>query len=102
MTYIVVYENVEDPDNTTVTISEKIRDELLGTGSSLSGIEVGDVLTVKQLLCCMMIPSGNDAALALADFVGGGDVQKFVDMMNEKSRGARLHQHALHESSRTA
>ena len=85
MTYIVVYENVEDPDNTTVTISEKIRDELLGTGSSLSGIEVGDVLTVKQLLCCMMIPSGNDAALALADFVGGGDVQKFVDMMNEKA-----------------
>ena len=85
MTYIVVYENVEDPDNTTVTISEKIRDELLGTGSSLSGIEVGDVLTVKQLLYCMMIPSGNDAALALADFVGGGDVQKFVDMMNEKA-----------------
>ena len=85
MTYIVVYENVEDPDNTTVTISEKIRDELLGTGSSLSGIQVGDILTVKQLLYCMMIPSGNDAALALADFVGGGDVQKFVDMMNEKA-----------------
>ena len=85
MTYIVVYENVEDPENTTVTISEKIRDELLGTGSSLSGIQVGDVLTVSQLLRCMMIPSGNDAALALADFVGGGDVQKFVDMMNEKA-----------------
>lgn len=85
MTYIVVYENVEDPENTTVTISEKIRDELLGTGSSLSGIQVGDVLTVSQLLRCMMIPSGNDAALALADFVGGGDVQKFVDTMNEKA-----------------
>lgn len=85
MTYIVVYENVENPENTTVTISEKIRDELLGTGSSLSGIQVGDVLTVSQLLRCMMIPSGNDAALALADFVGGGDVQKFVDMMNEKA-----------------
>ncbi len=85
MTYIVVYENVDNPDNTTVTISEKIRDELLGTGSSLSGIQVGDVLTVTQLLHCMMIPSGNDAALALADYVGGGDVQKFVDMMNEKA-----------------
>ena len=85
MTYIVVYENVADPDNTKVTISEKIRDELLGTGSSLSGIQVGDVLSVTRLLHCMMIPSGNDAALALADFVGGGDVQKFVDMMNEKA-----------------
>ena len=82
MTYIVVYENVADPDNTKVTIAEKIRDELLGTGSSLSGIQVGDVLSVTRLLHCMMIPSGNDAALALADFVGGGDVQKFVDMMN--------------------
>lgn len=85
MTYIVVYENVADPDNTKVTIAEKIRDELLGTGSSLSGIQVGDVLSVTRLLHCMMIPSGNDAALALADFVGGGDVQKFVDMMNEKA-----------------
>ena len=85
MTYIVVDENVPDPDNTTVTISQKIQDELLGTGSSLSGIKVGDVLTVTQLLYCMMIPSGNDAALALADFVGNGDVQSFVDMMNEKA-----------------
>ena len=32
-----------------------------------------------------MIPSGNDAALVLADYVGNGSIQTFVDMMNEKA-----------------
>ena len=38
-----------------------------------------------ELLNLMMVPSGNDAALALAEYVGGGDWHDFVDMMNEKA-----------------
>ena len=49
-------------------------------------MRAGDVLTIRQLLYGMLIPSGNDAANALARFVGGGRISTFVDMMNEKAR----------------
>jgi serine-type D-Ala-D-Ala carboxypeptidase (penicillin-binding protein 5/6) len=85
MTYIIVSEHVKDLD-TKITVSKKVVDELLGTGSSLSGIKQNDQLTALQLLNCMLVPSGNDAALVLADYVGGGDVNSFVDMMNQKAK----------------
>ena len=66
MTFIIVSEQIQDLDNTQVTVTKEVVDQLLGTGSSLSGIKEGDVLTVMQLLNCMMVPSGNDAALVLA------------------------------------
>lgn len=34
----------------------------------------------------MMIKSGNDAALILADFIGNGNIETFVNMMNEKAK----------------
>lgn len=86
MTFIVVDEHVKDPDNTKVTVTKQVVDKLLGTGSSLSGIKQNDVLTVTQLLNCMLVPSGNDAALVLADYVGNGDVDAFVDLMNKKAK----------------
>ena len=42
-------------------------------------------MSVKDLLYSMMVPSGNDAALTLADYIGGGSTDKFVKMMNEKA-----------------
>lgn len=86
MTYAVVSDHVKDLQGTQVTVSKDVVNRLLGTGSSMSGIKAGNVLTVYQLLNCMMVPSGNDAALVLADYVGGGDVSKFVDMMNAKAK----------------
>lgn len=43
-------------------------------------------MSVKDLLYSMMVPSGNDAAMTLADYVGGGSIDKFVDMMNDKAK----------------
>ncbi|HHZ06554.1 MAG TPA: D-alanyl-D-alanine carboxypeptidase [Clostridiales bacterium] len=87
MTYIVVSEQVADLDNTNVTINADVLSQLDGTESSTAGLNeyVGKSLTVTQLLNCMMVSSGNDAALVLADYVGGGDVDKFVDLMNKKA-----------------
>lgn len=85
MTYIVTVENVPDLEGTKVTINKDVIDSLLGTGSSLANLKAGDVLSIKQLLYGMMIPSGNDAALCLAHYVGKGDINKFVDMMNKKA-----------------
>lgn len=84
MTYIIVAENISDLDNTIVTVSGEVLKILEGTGSSLAQIKDGDVLSVKQLLYCMMVPSGNDAAVVLANFVGHG-INNFVDMMNRKA-----------------
>ena len=86
MTFIIVSEQIQDLDNTQVTVTKEVVDQLLGTGSSLSGIKEGDVLTVMQLLNCMMVPSGNDAALVLADYVSNGNVAAFVDLMNQKAQ----------------
>lgn len=87
MTYIVTVENVPDVKNTKVVIEQEVLDELLGTGSSLSGLEyfVGQAVTVYDLLNCLMIKSGNDAAIILADYIGNGSQQKFIDMMNAKA-----------------
>ena len=85
MTYIVVAENIPDLAGTPITITPEVVTDLLGTGSSLAGVREGEVLTALQLLNCMMVPSGNDAALAFAYYVGGGDPQAFVAMMNEKA-----------------
>ncbi|MBQ9673126.1 MAG: D-alanyl-D-alanine carboxypeptidase [Ruminococcus sp.] len=88
MTYVVVAENVEDFSK-KVEVKQSVIDELVGTGSSLSGASefVGKKITVEQLLQCMMIESGNDAALVLADYVGGkSGVKGFVKMMNAKAK----------------
>ena len=85
MTAIVALERCEDLE-TPITLSQAAYDELLGTGSSLSGLKAGETLPFKDMLACMMIPSGNDAAMAIAEFIGGGSIPAFVDMMNEKAK----------------
>ena len=44
--------------------------DLVGAGSSVAGIEKGDVLSVQMLVEAMLLPSGNDAAYILADAAG--------------------------------
>ena len=105
MTYIIAAEHIKDLKGTRITVSKKILDELSGTGSSMAGIQVGDVATAYQLMNCMMVPSGNDAALTLADYVGGGDVNKFVAMMNAKAKALGCtnthftNPHGLHDAN---
>jgi D-alanyl-D-alanine carboxypeptidase (penicillin-binding protein 5/6) len=55
--------------------------------SSLMGLKPGMKLSVQDLLFGLMLPSGNDAAEALARYVGAGDVNAFVRMMNESAAG---------------
>lgn len=86
MTYIITAEHVKDFNNTYITVKDEIIHMLDGTGSSMAGIEAGEKLSVYQLLCCLMIHSGNDASLVLADYIGNGDISKFVDMMNAKAK----------------
>ena len=78
MTAIVAIEN-SNVDDVVV-----IGDEILSAYGSGIYIKQGEELTLKDLLYGLMLTSGNDAALAIAKYVGG-DVTNFVHMMNEKA-----------------
>jgi len=54
-------------------------------GSSLMGLEPWFDVTFEDLLYGLMLPSGNDAALAIARYVAGSDA-RFVQMMNDRAR----------------
>ena len=49
------------------------------------GLYAGDTLTVRELLMAAMISSGDDATYALAEHVGDGSVEAFVEKMNRKA-----------------
>ena len=77
MTALVVLEHCELQETVTV------RPEHMAEGSSMYLVP-GEVLTVEALLYGLLLCSGNDAALALADHCGGS-VERFVAWMNEKA-----------------
>lgn len=81
-TAILTIENCEDLD-AMVTIKQSTINAISGTNSSTAGLKVGETLSVRNLLYCMMVKSANEAALALADYIGGGSVAEFVQMMND-------------------
>lgn len=73
------------------------------TGSHIA-LEPGEVLTLKDMLYALMLPSANDVALALAKHYGGSE-EDFVKMMNNKAReiGAFntnfVNPHGLHDDN---
>lgn len=84
MTAIIVIENIKDL-NQVATVSNKAA----GTGGSRLGLHAQDKITVHDLLYGLMLESGNDCAIALAEYVGNS-VDNFVQMMNEKARVLNL------------
>ena len=85
MTYVIVADHVSDFDGTRVVIKDGLFDDI-DPDSTVMGLSeyIGDSFSVRDLLYGMMLPSGNDAALVLADYVGSG-IGGFVDMMNAKA-----------------
>ena len=78
MTATIVIENCNLSD--TIEVSKKAA----STGGSRLGLKSGDKITIKDLLYGLMLVSGNDAAVALAEYVGG-DIQGFANLMNNKA-----------------
>lgn len=64
----------------TIEISKKAAN----TGGSRLGLKTGDKVTVHDLLYGLMLRSGNDAAVALAEYAGG-DIAQFSTLMNQKA-----------------
>ena len=64
-------------------------------GGSQVFLEEGEVQTVETLIKCIVIASGNDASVAMAEHIAG-DEASFVKMMNERARGLGM-EHANFE-----
>lgn len=82
ITAIVTIENCKDLD-TKIKVPAYCITLLNGTGSSMAGLKADEEVTIRQLLYCMLVKSANEAANILADYIGGGSIDKFVEMMNE-------------------
>ena len=80
MTVLLAFENCPDLDQKIsvgdVTIKEN--------GAQLFGLKEGDRLSIRDLLYITLLPSANDAALALAIYIAGSE-EAFSDMMNERA-----------------
>ena len=79
MTAVVALENGDYIDQWI------IGDEVTNVTGSMIWIQKGQQVSMRSLLYGMMLKSGNDAAVAIAHRVGGGSVEKFIQMMNEKA-----------------
>ena len=79
MTAILAIENCDMADVVTVSPTAS------GVEGSSLWLEVGEKLTVEQLLYGLMLNSGNDAAVALAEQVSGS-TEAFVERMNGRAR----------------
>ena len=79
MTSIVVLEKANLSD--IVEISKNAA----GIGGSRLGLKAGDKITVHNLLYGLLLVSGNDAAVALAEHVGGS-ITDFAELMNKKAK----------------
>lgn len=81
MTAIIALEEGNLSDQVTVTEDAVITE----AGASLCGIKPGDVITMQDLLYGLMMPSGNDAANAIAVHMYGS-IDAFADRMNVRAR----------------
>lgn len=74
----IKYGNTED----TIVCTGNVKIE--ESGATVCGLKEGDTLTLNQALHALLITSANDAAIAIAEHIGGS-VEGFCNMMNEEA-----------------
>lgn len=77
--------------NMLVRVQQDAYNEVIDNYGSTAGLQVGDELTLRDLLYGLMLPSGDDAAIAIADGIGG-TWQHFVTIMNVYADRLQLYQ----------
>ncbi|WP_333804486.1 D-alanyl-D-alanine carboxypeptidase family protein [Sulfurospirillum sp.] len=68
--------------NEVVTITR----EMIQVEPTKAGLRVGEKFYLRDLVKAAMVMSANDAAMSIGVFLGDGDVDKFVGMMNRKAK----------------
>ena len=82
MTALVSIENIEDLDTQVVLTADDFGG-LIEANAVTAGFTKGEVVTYRDLLYGLLLPSGADAAKALARNIAGSE-ENFIKMMNEK------------------
>ena len=85
LTLLVAVENInlKKLDTDTYEIHQGITDYVYTHEMSQVGWDIGDEPTIRSLLYGTILPSGADAALALAEYTAGSE-EDFVELMNKK------------------
>ena len=82
MTAILTLENCKLSD-TAIVSSNAL--ESIPNGYVTVNLQIGEELTIKDLLYALMVKSANDAAVVLAEHISGS-VENFAVLMNEKAK----------------
>lgn len=82
LTLLVAAEQVSDLQDTFIMTAEIAAYSYLND-CSIAGFGVGEAVTVEELMYGTILPSGADAAMALAEYVAGSQ-EAFVELMNRK------------------
>ena len=88
MTTLLLLENYQDQlDTISLTAPSYIYDLIWeqSTNASTADIRRGETHSLRNLLYAMLLPSGNEAAYIVADYMGGGSIDSFVAMMNDEA-----------------
>ena len=85
MTLLLIFDALKDgkikmTDQVTTSAYAK------SMGGSQVFLEEGEVQTVETLIKCIVIASGNDASVAMAEYISGTE-EAFVDAMNKRAEG---------------
>lgn len=85
MTLILIFDAL---DSGKITMNDQVvtSANAKSMGGSQVFLEEGEVQTVETLIKCIVIASGNDASVAMAEYIAGGEPE-FVRMMNERAKG---------------
>lgn len=90
MTLLLIFQELEKG-------TLKLTDEVVTSehAKSMTGskvfLEVGEIQTVETLIKCIVIPSGNDACVAIAEHIAGSE-DAFVELMNDMARELGMNQ----------
>lgn len=83
MTLLVATENISDM-NDTFTMTYEITDPLFEAEATVAGFSAGEEIGMTDLLYGVILPSGGDASIALAQKISGSE-EAFAALMNEKA-----------------
>lgn len=85
MTLILIFDAIQS-GNIKMTDEVVTSAYAKSMGGSQVFLEEGEVQTVETLIKCIVIASGNDASVAMAEYISGSEAE-FVNLMNERARG---------------
>lgn len=85
MAALVMVDEIKDLENTMIPYTKEANNLILGTGSVVLNLKIGEEMNAKDALAALLISSCGDVAYAISEYVGG-TTQGFVDLMNKKAK----------------